>query len=222
MQPYAQTVPAPTKRPLVKIIQTSKPGPIQQVPTDSACFAKLAERGVVFTYSEPITDEHGCGIAQPVVVSALSGGITLNPVATLNCETALTLADYTKMMMVPAAKRYKPDTSITGLAVGASYVCRTRNSQAGTKISEHGIGNAIDISAIGFADGTRMAIAPRERKGSAEEVFQKAIQFGACQYFTTVLGPGSDAYHDDHLHFDIAQRRSGYRLCPSPKLANSD
>jgi len=35
----------------------------------------------------------------------------------------------------------------------------------------------------------------------------------ACARFTTVLGPGSDGYHEDHIHVDLMERHSGYRIC---------
>jgi len=28
-----------------------------------------------------------------------------------------------------------------------------------------------------------------------------------------VLGPASDGFHENHVHVDLAERRSGYRLC---------
>jgi hypothetical protein len=28
-----------------------------------------------------------------------------------------------------------------------------------------------------------------------------------------VLGPGSDWYHEDHIHLDLMERRNGYRIC---------
>jgi hypothetical protein len=42
-----------------------------------------------------------------------------------------------------------------------------------------------------------------------------------------VLGPGSDGYHEDHVHVDLAVRRGGHRMCqwdvrePAPELAAS-
>jgi hypothetical protein len=37
----------------------------------------------------------------------------------------------------------------------------------------------------------------------------------ACGWFTTILGPGSDPAHADHLHVDIQQHGSSdrYRIC---------
>jgi hypothetical protein len=42
-----------------------------------------------------------------------------------------------------------------------------------------------------------------------------ALRRAACGWFTTVLGPGSDAAHADHLHLDREPRgRDGEsRLC---------
>jgi hypothetical protein len=48
---------------------------------------------------------------------------------------------------------------------------------------------------------------------SPELAFQNAIRKGACSLFTTVLGPGADTDHGDHLHLDLRGRGSGYRIC---------
>jgi hypothetical protein len=111
---------------------------------------------------------------------------------------------------------------LSAIGIGSSYVCRRRNNAETGKLSEHATGNAVDISGFVFSDGSRFDIQLRDRTGTAQESFQKAIRFGACQYFTTVLGPGSDAHHDDHLHFDLAQRRGGYRLCRFPVMTEEE
>ena len=81
------------------------------------------------------------------------------------------------------------------------------------KLSEHAFGNAIDIMAFGFKDGSQIKVAPREREGSREESFQDAVRATACLHFTTVLGPGSDDAHSNHLHLDVIARSGGFRLC---------
>ena len=46
-----------------------------------------------------------------------------------------------------------------------------------------------------------------------------------CARFSTVLGPGSDGYHEDHIHLDLMERRNNYRICqwdvwdPLPRVA---
>jgi hypothetical protein len=43
--------------------------------------------------------------------------------------------------------------------------------------------------------------------------FREGLRKSACAQFTTVLGPGSDGSHEDHIHVDILERRGGYRIC---------
>ncbi|MCK5745390.1 MAG: extensin family protein, partial [Oricola sp.] len=105
------------------------------------------------------------------------------------------------------------DVRLTGIRQASTYACRSRNSQPDAKISEHAKGNAVDVATFSFEGHDPLSIKPDQRKGSREESFQMAVRAGACLHFTTVLGPGADAYHDDHLHLDLAKRRSGYRLC---------
>jgi len=43
--------------------------------------------------------------------------------------------------------------------------------------------------------------------------FQRTLNAAACLYFTTVLSPGSDDAHRDHVHLDGMKRTGGYRYC---------
>ena len=90
-----------------------------------------------------------------------------------------------------------------------SYDCRGRNRVAGAKISEHGKGNAIDIRAIKLANGTVVEFtSPIVAKD-----FRERVRAAACGRFSTVLGPGSDGYHESHIHLDLAERRGGFKMC---------
>jgi hypothetical protein len=98
--------------------------------------------------------------------------------------------------------------------LGTTYDCRGRVGDGGdAKLSEHAFGNAIDISAFTFHDGPTLPVEPRQDSGDPVESFQRAVRGAACLDFTTVLGPGSNASHNDHLHLDIAARNGGWRLC---------
>jgi hypothetical protein len=92
------------------------------------------------------------------------------------------------------------------LQVAASYACRPRNNQKGNRISEHGRGRAIDISAIVLANGTSITVLGDWGKGKGGKIL-KTVRAAACGPFTTVLGPGSDRFHRDHLHLDTARGR---------------
>ena len=42
---------------------------------------------------------------------------------------------------------------------------------------------------------------------------RESVLHSACTRFSTVLGPGSDGYHEDHIHLDLMERRNNYRIC---------
>ena len=94
----------------------------------------------------------------------------------------------------------------------SAYVCRMRAS--GEKISEHARGNALDISAFVLADGRIVEVREHDETREPEEKrFLRTIRKAACGPFKTVLGPGTDADHATHFHFDLAERRSGSTYC---------
>lgn len=181
----------------------------------AACTAALAELGAVFEPISPISEpkDADCGIARPLLVAEIAPGVALRPESRMRCETALATARWMTRIVAPAAALWGKRGEVVGLEHGSTYVCRRRNNLASGKLSHHAFGNAIDIMAFRFSDGPDLRVEPREREGSYAEAFQRAVRAGACLTFTTVLGPGSDAAHADHLHLDIAKRRGGWRLC---------
>jgi hypothetical protein len=109
--------------------------------------------------------------------------------------------------VAPAALKF--GAPLRGLDEAGSYECRGFNRVAGAPLSEHGRADALDVRALRLANGrviglTDVSIAKDWREG---------LRTSACARFTTVLGPGSDSYHEDHVHIDLAERRLGYKLC---------
>jgi len=144
----------------------------------------------------------GCGIEEPVRVTEVDG-VRLSTAATMDCETAKALRNWVSKGLKPAFGRSEVKT----LRVAAHYACRTRNNRSGARISEHGRGKAIDISGIILANGKEISILRDYRSGAGAPVRQ--AHKAACGTFGTTLGPGSDRYHNDHLHFDTARHRNG-------------
>jgi hypothetical protein len=178
-----------------------------------SCESELETLGVDFERLEPVTGENGCGIASPYAITAIAHGVALKPATELRCETALSLARWVRDVAVPSARALPGSPRLRTINHGSTYVCRRRNNLPTGKMSEHSIGNAIDIVGFEFEGREPIGVTPRTGKGSFEEAFQRAVRAGACLHFTTVLGPGANASQDDHLQFDIARRRGGYRLC---------
>ncbi|MEO1197641.1 MAG: extensin family protein [Pseudomonadota bacterium] len=173
------------------------------------CLADLERLGVVF---EPVAEieDAPCQVFAPLNVTALRG-VSLSVSATLTCDMARATAEWLDDIVHPEARRLGAD--LTGLQVAASYICRTRNSQEGAEISEHGHANALDISAFLFETRPPIAVQPYDRLNSRETLFLDRVRTGACHHAMTVLGPGSDGFHADHIHLDAAPRSGGYRLC---------
>ena len=98
---------------------------------------------------------------------------------------------------------------IASLNIDAAFECRGRNRVPGAQLSQHGLGNALDVRGLTLADGKRLDLTDT----AVAKELRLRLWAAACARFTTVLGPGSDGYHENHVHFDIVQRRSGYRIC---------
>lgn len=140
----------------------------------------------------------GCGVAEPVRVTAING-IPFSQPATFDCDTARALKRWMREGMAPAFG----NREVVELHIFGSYMCRSRNNVRGAKISEHGRGKAVDIAGFVFSDGKEWTVARDYNKQI------RRAQKAACGIFGTTLGPGSDGYHEDHLHFDTADYRSG-------------
>lgn len=153
---------------------------------------------------EPVTGRiSGCGIPNAVRLRAVHG-ITLTTPATINCGTAQSISQW-----VLDAEDIIGNTGggMANLRVVASYACRTRNSRAGARLSEHATGNAVDIAGIGLQNGSELSVLSDWRSENAS--IMRGLHEAACGPFGTVLGPESDRYHQDHFHLDVASYRSG-------------
>ena len=193
--------------------EKAKERPHEDAREQAACLADLKSLGVSFDETPTVNDGEACGIDKPVLLKSLPGGITVEPAATLRCDAALQLARWMEGSVKPSFKAAMPNETPTGLAQASAYVCKNRNGADEGRISEHAFGNAIDIAGFTLKSGKTIAIRPADKDSSLEGAFQRAVTEAACLYFTTVLDPGSDAAHQNHLHLDVKERRGGYRYC---------
>ena len=153
----------------------------------------------------PVEDAGACGVANAVRVTSV-GGVSLSQPSVMECGTARVLNVWVERDMDRIIGLM--GGGVEELKVAAHYVCRTRNHQRGAKISEHGKGRAIDISAFRLRDGEEISVEDHWGKGRKGRML-KRLHKSACGPFGTVLGPGSDGFHEDHFHFDTATHQSG-------------
>jgi hypothetical protein len=138
--------------------------------------------------------------------------VEVKPAATLACPLVAALDHWMVQSVQPAALRWfrQPVVEIRQIS---SYSCRSMNNQRGARISEHAFGNALDIAAFVLADGRMVKVKDGWRGAPEEQGFLRDVQAAACDQFTTVLAPGADAFHYDHIHVDLMRRANGRRIC---------
>ncbi len=143
---------------------------------------------------------------------AAVGPVAFKPVATLACPLVSALDRWIIESIQPAAMRWfnQPVVEIKQIS---AYSCRGMNGNANARISEHAFGNALDIAAFTLADGRRVSVKDGWRGPAEEQGFLRDVQGAACQMFNTVLAPGSNVYHYDHIHVDLMRRSSGRAIC---------
>ena len=136
----------------------------------------------------------------------------VSPAATLACPIVSALDRWIIDAVQPSAQKWFGQAVVEIKQISA-YSCRGMNGQPGAHISEHAFGNALDIAAFVLADGRKITV-ERGWKGTVEEqAFLHDVQLAACDQFTTVLAPGSNVYHYNHIHVDLMRRASGRRIC---------
>ncbi len=147
----------------------------------------------------------GCGIDKPVSVTEIEG-VKLSRPATMNCSAAKAIQTWVNDGIKPTIGRL--GGGVDSLKVIADYSCRTRNNKPGAKISEHATGNAVDIAAFTLKNGVVIDVKDGWRDRTRGPLLKK-LHKTACGPFGTVLGPESDAFHQDHFHLDVASYRAG-------------
>lgn len=184
------------------------PAPPSPPEPDLTCEPLMASGKVVAQAAPPIPDAEGCGIAAPLSLQAvvLRNGqrVELAPPALMRCDLADRLADWLRDDVSPATAS---EGDLLGITDAAAYTCRSRNWTAGARISEHARGNAIDL--LSFRFSKRVV----GLKGAEARAVLTILKTSACARFATVLGPGSDAFHETDLHLDLEHRRKDFKLC---------
>jgi hypothetical protein len=180
-------------------------------PQPSACRLALTDDIAIAPSIPDIKGAGGCGGEDLVRLEAIvlpdKRQVSVKPAAILRCKMAAALADWIRGDIAPLAERL--GSTVSNLDNFDSFECRGRNRIVGAQLSEHGRANALDVRAFKFADGSSISLTDRTvPRGLRENVLHSA-----CKRFSTVLGPGSDWYHEDHIHLDLMERRNNYRIC---------
>ena len=198
------SIPLPPPRPPAAALVSAAPASLH-------CGETAGSGAVVGDMQPPVAAREGCGIAAPILLRAISlrsgGQVAVAPPALLSCPFAEALAQWLRDDV--AAAMLGDAGQLASIETAGAYDCRSRNRVTDGRLSEHATGNALDISAFVTDRAQRFEIA---RQAAAPGFFQSLKQ-SACQRFMTVLGPGSDGFHETHVHLDLQARANGSHVC---------
>jgi hypothetical protein len=219
-QPAAAEPPAApeTARPAEQAGPAPKPAP-----QPSACRLALTDAVAIAPSIPDIHGAGGCGGEDLVRLEAIvlpdKRQVSVKPAAILRCAMASELADWIRTDIAPLAVGL--GSTISDLDNFDSFECRGRNRVVGARLSEHGRANALDVRALKLANGRSISLTDR----NVPRELRESVLYSVCARFSTVLGPSSDWYHEDHIHLDLMERRNNYRICqwdvldPLPQVA---
>src|SRR5580698_3373225 len=152
---------------------------------------------------------------------AAFGPVAVKPAATLACPIVSVLDHWLAESVQPAAQRWF-GARVVEIKQISAYSCRGMNGNSNAHISEHAFGNALDIAAFTLADGRRISVKDGWKGLPEEQGFLRDVQAAACQQFTTVLAPGSNRYHYDHIHVDLMRRSSRRAICEPAAMSGEE
>ena len=204
--------------------EADKPAAEQAAPAPpTACRLALSDAIAVAPSVPDIHGPGGCGGEDLVRLEAVllpdKSRVALKPAAILRCPMAAAVADWIRTDMTPLAAGL--GSTISVLDNFNSFECRGRNRVAGAPLSEHGRANALDVRGIKLVNGRSISLTDR----NVPRELRESVLHSVCARFSTVLGPGSDGYHEDHIHLDLMERHNNYRICqwnvwdPLPQIA---
>jgi hypothetical protein len=176
----------------------------------SACQLRLSKLAT-FQPLPTLVGPGECGATDAVLLDAVilpdQNKVVVSPAATLRCPMAEQIAQWVRDDVAPSV--LKLGAPLRGLDNFDSYECRGRNRIRGATLSEHGRADALDVRLFKLADGQTLTLTDV----NADKDWREAIKASACARFSTILGPGSDGAHEEHIHLDLAERRNNYKVC---------
>ncbi len=164
------------------------------------------------SYAPPSAPQRPVPKLGPMGAPAIASSAAVTPAATLACPMVSALDQWVTEAVQPAALKWfrQPVVEIKQIS---AYSCRGMVGTSSNSISEHAFGNALDVAGFVFADGRKVLVKDGWKGTPEESGFLHDVQMAACERFSTVLAPGYNAAHHDHMHLDLMRRASGRRAC---------
>ncbi len=195
-------------------------GRVDAYPQNDRTSSPSYGRGPATSGSQDYSPLPRLGPAQGNPVNAF-GAVAVTPTATLACPIVSALDRWLADSVQPSAMRWF-GARVVEIKQISAYSCRGMNGNSRAHISEHAFGNALDIAAFTLADGRRITVKDGWKGMPEEQGFLRDVQGAACQQFNTVLAPGSNVYHYDHIHVDLMRRSSRRIICQPAAVSGEE
>jgi len=203
--------PADGKQAPAEAVKPAEQAAPASAPQPSACRLALTEAIAIAPSIPDIHGAGGCGGTDLVRLEAVvlpdKHRVTVKPAAILRCPMASAIADWVRTDVAQLATSL--GSIVTDLDNFDSFECRGRNRVVGAPLSEHGRANALDVRSFKLANGRSISLTDR----TVARELRESVLHSVCARFSTVLGPGSDWYHEDHIHLDLMARHNDYKIC---------
>ncbi len=149
---------------------------------------------------------YGGGCTANNAVSLLAIGTKVTNLGPMTCTLASGFTDWTRDVVRPAAKKHL-GSPLARIETSGTYSCRRVNGNG--NLSQHAYANAVDVFAFVTEDGRRVSVLGGWYGTPGQRAFLRELHSKACGRFGTVLGPGYNREHANHLHLDMAASRLG-------------
>jgi hypothetical protein len=209
---FAAVVPLPRPRPAeISTVPSAPEATPEEAPGPSACRLRLTAELAIAPSLPALAGPGECVVDDVVRLEAVRLAdrtqVAVTPPAIVRCSFAEAIVHWVREDVAPVVRSL--GGALKSIDNYDAYDCRGRNRIIGARLSEHGKANAIDIRSFKLASGTVVELTdPNVAKD-----FRERLRKTTCARFSTVLGPGSDGYHENHVHVDLAERAGGHRMC---------
>jgi hypothetical protein len=184
-------------------------------PTEFAqCVSDLTARKITFEQPNDVKEE-GCQLSGAIRLATVPtpfGDVTIAGKPAMLCSFGRQFSTWVQEVAAPMTLGYT-GKKLAQIEIGSAFSCRARYDKPGAVPSEHAKGDAIDILSFDLANDRHIRV--KDQDSDTDRDLVRALRTTACGYFTTVLGPGADAAHAEHFHFDTGLHgaTSNYRIC---------
>ncbi|MBL8883209.1 MAG: extensin family protein [Hyphomicrobium sp.] len=150
---WPKTVPEAEAEKNAQDAPPAKWSPEEIATAKARCTAILGRIDAIAIPQEPLK-EGNCGTPAPIQLISIGHNpeVALSPPAIVNCDFAEALQTWMQNDVQPLAQKYFSNKVIK-IEVMSSYSCRNAYGRTASRLSEHGLANALDIRGFVTASG---------------------------------------------------------------------